>query len=134
MDKVLPYIKEHVELHRQPDQLAFLRHIAGWAGSFWIDDGLEPWERMVEWPEFELLSAFEFLRPELPPEQTALLDGWIAKYAKWRDEGIFYQRYQESWGSRFTWEDARKDAEEDLGRLIPRSHWWWWPPEKARKK
>jgi hypothetical protein len=134
MDKILPYIKEHIELYRKQDQYSLLKHIATYSGNFWTEDDLEPWEREVHYPEFELLSAFEFLRPELPPEQTAILDGWIAKYAKWRDEGIFYQRYQESWGSRFTWEDARKDAEEDLGRLIPRSHWWWWPPEKARKK
>ena len=134
MDKVHSYIREHTELYRRKEQYALLEHIATSAGIFWIEDDLESWEREVHYPEFELLSAFEFLRPELPPEQTVILDGWIAKYAKWRDDGILYPRYQESWGSRFPWEDARKDAEETLGRLIPHAHWWVWPPEKDRKK
>jgi SPP1 gp7 family putative phage head morphogenesis protein len=132
MDKLHIYIMEHIELYNQLDQCAFLQHIAGWAGTFWIENDLEPWERMVEDDELTLLSAFEFLSPELPPEQVKLLDGWIAKYAGWRDRGIFFERYRESWGRNFTWEQERLDAEEELGRLIPRSHWWFWPPEKAR--
>jgi hypothetical protein len=134
MDKVHAYIKENIQFYRQPDQFAFLRHMASWAGSFWIDDGLEAWERVVEDDELALLSAFEFLRPELPPEQIERLDYWIGKYAEWRDRGIFFERYTESWGGNFSWEQERRDAEDELGRLIPRSHWWFWPPEKDRKK
>lgn len=130
MDKLHAYIKENIEFYNQPDQLAFLRRIAGWAGTFWIEDNLEPWERMVEDAELEVLSAFEFLRPELPEDQVEILDQWIAKYAEWRDQGIFFQRYQEAWGYNFSWAQERKDAEEELGRLIPRSHWWFWPPQE----
>ena len=132
MDKLHSYIKETLEIHRQPDQSVFLEHVANWAGSFWIGDGLEPWERMVEWPELEWLSAFEFLRPELPPKQAANLDRWIAKYTAWRERGIFFERYREAQGRKFTWRQERLDAEEELGRLIPRSHWWFWPPETER--
>jgi hypothetical protein len=134
MDKVRSYIRENIEFYRQPDQYSLLDRMSKHGGLFWAEDGLEPWERMVEWPELELLSAFEFLRPELPPEQVEILDWWIAKYAEWREQGVFYKWYQESWGDRFTWEQERLDAEEELGRLIPHSHWWFWPPEKDRKK
>jgi hypothetical protein len=130
MDKVHAYIKENVEIYRGADQKTLLEHLASWAGSFWIDDELEPWERMAEDDELVLLSAFEFLRPELPPEQIKILDDWIAKYAVWREQGIFYERYREAGGYKFTWEQERKDAEEELGRLIPRSHWWFWPPQE----
>jgi hypothetical protein len=130
VDRIHAYIKENVALYKRKDQCDLLSHIAGWAGTFWIEDDLEPWERIVEDAEPELLSAFEFLRPELPPEQVKILDEWIAKYAGWRDEGIFYQRYKEAQGSKFNWEEERKDAEEELGRLIPRSHWWFWPSQE----
>jgi hypothetical protein len=132
MDKVHAYIKENIALYNQEDQYAILEHIGTSAGLFWIDDELEPWERDVHWPEFELLSAFEFLRPELPPEQVKILDLWLAKYAEWRGEGIFFKQYRESWGGSFTWEQERRDAEEELGRLIPRSHWWFWPPDMQK--
>lgn len=130
MDQLHVYVKENIELYKQPDRNALLAHIASCAGLFWIEDNLEPWDREVEWPELELLSAFEFLRPALPQGQVKILDQWIARYTEWRDRGIFFQRYQEAWGSKFTWEQERKDAEEELGRLIPRSHWWFWPPQK----
>lgn len=130
MDKVRSYIKEYVRLYNQEDWYALLEHIATCAGLFWTEEDLQPWERMVEWPELELLSAFEFLRPELPPEQVKILDWWISKYAEWREQGVFYQWYKEAWGDRFSWEQERKDAEEELGRLIPKSHWWFWPPRE----
>jgi hypothetical protein len=132
MDKVHAYIKEYIDLYREESRDTLLKYMATSAGMFWIEDELEPWERDVHWPEFELLSAFDFLRPELPPEQVKILDKWIAKYAKWRDQGIFFERYRESWGSKFTWEQERRDAEEELGRLIPRSHWWFWPPDMRK--
>ena len=130
MDKIHSYIEEHVRLYNLGDGHALLEHIALHAGLFWAEEELEPWERMVHWPELELLSAFEFLRPELPPEQAKILDRWIAKYAEWRDRGVFFRWYEAAWGDRFTWEQEREDAEEELGRLIPRSHWWFWPPKE----
>jgi len=131
MGKVHSYIKEQIELHRRNGQHDLLEYIATSAGMFWVEDGLEPWEREVHWPELELLSAFQFLRPALPPEQTAILDRWIAKYAGWRDQGIFFERYREAKGGKFSWEQERLFAEEELGRLIPRSHWWFWPPQEG---
>ena len=130
MDKVHSYIKGYIELYKQKDQYALLDYVATSSGMFWVEDELKPWERDVHWPELELLSAFEFLRPELPPEQVKLLDYWIAKYAGWRDDGVFFARYKEAKGGKFTWEQERLDTEEILGRLIPRTHWWFWPPEK----
>ena len=130
MDKVHAYIEEEREFYRHKTRRDLLEHIATVSGTFWIEDELEPWERMVHWPELELLSAFEFLRPELSEEELGILDGWIAKYAGWREQGIFFQRYQETKGSRFTWKKYRERMEEEFGRLIPRSHWWFWPDDK----
>ena len=133
MDKVNTYIKTHIDLYREKSQTTLLKYMATYSGMFWINDDLEPWEREVHWPELELLSAFEFLRLELSLEEIKLLDYWIAKYADWRDQDIFFEGYRKSWGSKFTWEQERLDAEEELGRLIPRSHWWFWPPDMQKR-
>ena len=130
MDKVHAYIEEEREFYRHKTRRDLLEHIATVSGTFWIEDELEPWERMVHWPELELLSAFEFLRPELSEEERGILDGWIEKYTGWREQGIFFQRYRETKGSRFTWKQYRERMEEEFGRLIPRSHWWFWPDDK----
>lgn len=130
MDKVHAYIDEIRESYNNMSRRELLEHSAGWAGSFWIDDNLEPWERLNDSPELELLSAFDFLRPELSEEERSILDGWIAKYAGWRDQDIFFQRYQETKGSHFNWKRYREQTEKDFGRLIPRSHWWFWPDDK----
>jgi len=131
MDKVHAYIEEYQRLYGNMSRRELLEHIATVSGTFWIEDNLEPWERMNDWPELELLSAFEFLRPELPEKEQAILDSWIAKYAGWRDQGIFFQRYDEAAHChRYSWKEERKDTEECLGRLIPRSHWWYWPGDK----
>lgn len=130
MDKVHSYINEIRKSYNNMSRRELLEHIATVSGTFWIEDELEPWERMNDWPELELLSAFEFLRPELTEEERAILDGWIAKYAGWREQGIFFQRYRETRGSRFTWKQYREGMEGKFGRLIPRSHWWYWPDDK----
>jgi hypothetical protein len=70
------------------------------------------------------------LWPELSDDERAHLDGWIAKYSGWRDRGIFFSRYRDTFGARFTWKEERAAAEELLGRIIPKSHWWFWPPEE----
>ena len=127
MDKVHAYIEEHQKLYNNMSRRELLEHTAGWAGSFWIDDDLEPWERMNDSPELELLSAFEFLRPELTEGERAILDGWIAKYAGWREQGLFPQRYDDTaCRATYTWKDERRYVAECLGRQIPRSHWWYW--------
>ena len=69
MDKVHAYIEEYQRLYGNMSRRELLEHIATVSGTFWIEDNLEPWERMNDWPELELLSAFEFLRPELPEEE-----------------------------------------------------------------
>ncbi|CAM1378236.1 hypothetical protein [Fretibacterium fastidiosum] len=130
MDKVHAYIDEERESYNNMSRRELLEHIAAVSGTFWIEDGWEPWERMNDWPELELLSAFDFLRPELSEEERGILDGWIEKYAGWREQGIFFQRYRETKGSRFTWKKYRERMEEEFGRLIPRSHWWFWPDDK----
>ena len=131
MDKVHSYIQEHQELYSDMTQRELLEYMAQVSGSFWVEDVWEPWERMNDWPELELLSAFEFLRPELSEEDRAILDGWIAKYAAWREQGLFPQRYDDTACRRkYPWKDERKDAEECLGRRIPRSHWWYWTDDE----
>ncbi len=129
MDKVHAYIKESVVFYKKTDQRELLKDMSLQAGLFWMNEGLEPWERDVHWPELELLSAFEFLRQELPADQRDLLDEWIAKYAGWREQGIFYRNYREAWGGKFTWKEERTGIENLLGRIIPRDHWWLWPDE-----
>ena len=62
MDKVHIYIEEEREFYRHKTRHDLLEHIAIVSGTFWVEDELESWERMVHWPELELLSAFEFLR------------------------------------------------------------------------
>jgi hypothetical protein len=82
-----------------------------------------------------LIGCFSLFPPRLRPtflEQVKILDLWLAKYAEWRGEGIFFKRYRESWSGSFTWEQERRDAEEELGRLIPRSHWWFWPSDMQK--
>ena len=131
MDKVHAYIEEHQRLYGNMSRRELLEHAAGWAGSFWIDDNLESWERLNNSPELELLSAFEFLRPELTDEERAILDDWIAKYAGWREQGLFPQRYDDTaCRATYTWKDERRYVAECLGRQIPRSHWWYWPDDK----
>ena len=75
-------------------------------------------------------SALEFIRPELSPSQIKFLVLWDKRFNEAVKKGIFYSLYAAASGYRFTWEDARKEASEMLGRTIPRSHWWFWPPEK----
>lgn len=131
MDKVHAYIEEHQRLYNNMSRRELLEHIATVSGTFWVEDGWEPWERMNDWPELELLSAFEFLRPELTEEERGVLDGWIAKYAGWREQGLFPQRYDDTaCRAIYTWKDERRYAAECLGRQIPRSHWWFWPDDK----
>ena len=131
MDKILDLMKQCISVYRDGDRFGLLRHIATVSGTFWIEDELPPDERMLHWPELELLSAFEFLRPELTPEEVVLLDGWIAKYAAWREQGIFFQRYNDMRPRfKYSWKDERQDCEKALGRQIPRSHWWFWPNEE----
>jgi hypothetical protein len=93
---------------------------------------MEPWERLAHYPELELLSAFEFLRPELSEEELQIVEDWRNLYARWRDEGIFFERYgQTASRAKYSWEAERKDAETELGRSIPRTHWWFWPPSES---
>jgi hypothetical protein len=132
MARVHAYIKESQKLYNNMTRYELLEHIATVSGTFWIEDDLEPWERMNDWPELELLSAFEFLRPELSGKERQILDGWIAKYTKWSEQGIFPQRYDDTvCRAKYSWEAERKDAETELGRSIPKSHWWFWPPSES---
>ena len=133
MDKVHAYVDKYCKYYKM-SRKELLEHTAQWAGAWWIDDDLEPWERMSEAPELELLSAFEFLRPELTEEERGILDGWIAEYAGWREQGIFFQRYMDTRGGYFTWKWCRERNEERFGRRIPHSHWWFWPDENEEKR
>ena len=50
MDKVHAYIEEEREFYRHKTRRDLLEHIATVSGTFWIEDELEPWERMVRLP------------------------------------------------------------------------------------
>jgi hypothetical protein len=105
------------------------------AGFDWINKRENPWDWCdVESSELEMRSAMEFLRPELSPQQLAILEEWDARYRGWRDEGIFFKRYRDAQGARFTWCDERGYAEALFGLTIPPSHWWYWPPGEGEKQ
>ena len=76
MDRLHLYIEESIKDYNQENRLELARHIYDGAGLEWIYDDLEPWERRADYPELELLSAFEFLRPELSTEELQILKDW----------------------------------------------------------
>lgn len=102
----------------------------GSVGFDWIREQETPWDYVdVEYPEFAVRSALEFIRPELAKPELDTLDKWDALYKQWISDGIFYERYALARGGRFTWEDERATIAEWLGRTIPFSHFWLWPSE-----
>lgn len=127
MDRVHSEIKEDMDLRNKKTFTEWLAWYAEWAGTSWGSEGLPDELRFVEEPDLEMRSAVEFMRPELSPEQLVLLKVWDDRYTKWRSEGTFFSNYELANGS--NWERERREAAENLGRLIPFSHWWYWPPE-----
>lgn len=99
---------------------------------FWLEDGIEPWERHMALDCLLYRSLFEFVRSELNAQQTATLAKWEADWAGFRERGVFHERVREEGGGRFNWERERILAEEKLCRPIPKSHWWYWPPNEAK--
>lgn len=132
MDSVHKYLSRKMNSYNGLDTIEDLaKFMYGSAGFDWINDKINDWDYFNNYyPEFEVRSALEFIRPELPSSVLAILDEWDTLYKEWIAKGIFYQRYAEVGGWRFTWENARSDATEMLGRAIPRSHFWYWPPEE----
>lgn len=131
MDKIYAFIKEEKKCHKKESLDDLIQWYSEWAGFPWLTEDLPEQElRIVEAPELEMRSALEFIRPELSPSQIKFLDSWDKRFNEAVKKGIFYSLYAAASGYRFTWEDARKEASEMLGRTIPRSHWWFWPPEK----
>lgn len=125
------YIKDMMALYNCASVTDLTDAIFIGTGFDWIDGQSEPGDYIeVEFPELQIRSALEFLRPELPLTTLQILDKWDVAYKQWISEGIFFERYAKANGPYFTWEDARKDAARDLGRSIPTSHWWYWPPKK----
>ncbi|MDO5562796.1 MAG: hypothetical protein Q4F74_04205 [Synergistaceae bacterium] len=134
MDRVHEFLKGEIEFHNHGTLDKMLAWYAAWAGSSWIPPLNPPYDtyRDVDSSELEVRSALEFIRSELTPPQLKSLAEWDGLYCKWRDEGIFFKRYRDAQGGRFTWEDERAFGEEELGRKIPKSHWWYWPPDENK--
>ncbi len=97
---------------------------------FWLEDGIEPYNRHMALDCLLYRSLFEFIRPELNAEQITTLELWETDWAEFRDQGVFHDRVREEGGGRFKWDDERVHAEERLGRPLPKSHWWYWPQAK----
>lgn len=134
MDRAHLYIKETIDFYPSAEGSldGLIRRYREMVGFDWIGAKENPWDYSgVEFPEFETRSALEFIRPELTEYQLLVLNEIDSIYKEWITEGIFYERYREAWGDRFTWQGERNDIAEELGRSIPKSHWWLWPPEEA---
>ena len=129
MDRVFAEIKEDMELRNMQSFTEWLAWYSEWAGLSWCSEGLPDDQRFVEEPELEMRSAVEFMRPELTIGQLKLLKVWDDRYAAWRAAGVFYRNYAIGSPCRCDWQREREDAAENLGRVIPFSHWWLWPPE-----
>lgn len=130
-DKAHLYLKEIMASYRSCATMdMLLEHTYDMAGFNWICHE-NPWEAEIEFPELDIRSALEFIRPELTEYQLSILDKIDAQYKEWIAEGIFYDRYKGASGGRFTWQGEREDLAEELGRSIPKSHWWFWPPEEV---
>lgn len=128
MDRVHEYLQSEMNLHNFRTLDNMIAWYATWAGTSWIHKYDDPAVfQDVEDPELEVRSALEFIRPELTPAQLESLNVWDQKYLKWREEGVFYRRYREVSGPKFSWQDERNSGETELGRSIPKSHWWYWP-------
>ncbi len=97
---------------------------------FWLEDGIEPWERDMGADELMFRSLFEFSRTDLTASQLVILEKWDANWREFHDKGVFHERVREEGGGRFSWDHEREHAEERLGRLLPKSHWWYWPQAK----
>lgn len=133
MDKVHAYIKDEIEFHSTGEASLdkLIERYREMIGFDWIYEKENPWDyRDVEFPELELRSALEFVRPELTEKQLAVLAEIDGFYQDWIRMDIFYTRYREAQGGRFTWQSERDYVSEQLGRSIPKSHWWLWPPEE----
>lgn len=131
MDGVHLYLKEHIEEMKYVDLDGLIDRYREMIGFDWTIKKENPWDfRMVQFPELEVRSALEFIRPELTERQISLLNEIDRIYKGWIDEGIFYKSYQDSSGGKFSWQRGRQYTEELLGRSIPKSHWWLWPSEE----
>lgn len=82
-----------------------------------------------------LVSGLLFNRNELPARLRGYLDLTVKNWEEYRRRGVFFERFLMTRGGNFSWDAYRKEAEETIGRAIPKSHWWFWPtPEEQRRK
>lgn len=131
MGTLREFIRKEMDMMKATTLDELLAFYADVSGFDWMTPRESPDDyRDAYYSELEMRSAFEFLRPELSGPQRSDLDRWDAKYRQWRDEGVFFHRYRDAQGGRFTWKEERADAEKVLGRIIPKNHWWYWPPEE----
>lgn len=136
MDKVRAFIDETADFYHCKSWDDAILESYKMTGFDWMREKEFDWDIVdVHSQELEMRSALEFLRPELNARQLEILGHWDASYREWRDQDVFFERYEAAHGARFTWERARESAEKTLGRKIPPSHWWFWPPhEKPKQK
>lgn len=131
MDKLREFIRKEMDMMKATTLDELLTFYADISGFDWMTPREAPEDyRDAYYSELEMRSTFEFLRPELSEEQLSTLYRWDEKYRQWRDEGVFFHRYRDAQGGRFTWQNERAYAEDLLGRTIPKSHWWYWPPDE----
>lgn len=128
MDKAHAYIKEMIDFEGYEDLDGLIQRYYEMAGFTWMVEAEEEFKD-VQFPEFELRSALEFVRPELTDKQLVILSKIDELYQEWISQDKFYKRYLDAHGDRFTWQSERDYVSEQLGRSIPKSHWWLWPPE-----
>ena len=82
-----------------------------------------------------LVSGLLFNRDELSAKPRSYLDFTVKDWEEYRKRGVFFERFLMTRGGNFSWDAYRKEAEETIGRAIPKSHWWFWPtPEEQRRK
>lgn len=134
MDRVNAYLKSLVETEPTCTTMdGIVDRYREMAGFDWMWEKDNPWDyRSVHFPELETRSALEFIRPMLTPRQLTVLDEIDVRYQEWIEQGVFYKRYRDAWGGRFTWAGYREELQQRFGRSMPRSHWWLWPPEEAK--
>lgn len=91
-----------------------------------MDDGVD---------SLTLVSALLFNHDELPTRVRDYLDSVVEGWGKYRKRGVFFERFPAARCGNFTWPEYRAEAEQILGRAIPKSHWWFWPtPEEQKRK
>lgn len=130
MDKIYAFVNEEKKCRKRETLDDLIQWYSDWSGFPWLIEDSPEELKIVEALELEMRSALEFIRPELSPSQIKMLDSWDKRFSEAVKKEAFYNLYAAASGYRFTWEGARKDASDMLGRTIPRSHWWFWPPEE----